>query len=210
MTVLGVLLAGGQARRMGGGDKGLSLIDGRSMIEIIIERAQSQVSSLIINANGDKGRFKDFDLEVTSDVIKGFAGPLAGVLTGLEWAAENTPGVNWVATFPTDAPFVPLDLVQRLTSAVANDGADLACACSNGRSHPVVGLWPVNLAYDLRRAIVEEEVRKIDRWTARYKLVEVDFSAEPFDPFFNVNEPEQLAEAENLINFEKKLSYDSS
>jgi molybdopterin-guanine dinucleotide biosynthesis protein A len=204
MTILGVLLAGGQARRMGGGDKGLFMIGGRPMIELIIERAQSQVSTLIINANGDAGRFENFGFEVTPDVIKGFAGPLAGVLTGLEWARANTPRVNWVATFPTDAPFMPLDLVQRLISSVAINGADLACARSNGQSHPVFGLWPVNLADDLRRAMVDEKVRKIDSWTARFKLVEVDFSDKPYDPFFNINAPEHLTEAEKIMNFQKK------
>jgi molybdopterin-guanine dinucleotide biosynthesis protein A len=204
MNILGVLLAGGQARRMGGGDKGLSMISGRSMIELIIERAKSQVSKLIINANGDTERFEKFGLEVTSDVIKGFAGPLAGVLTGLEWARFNAPRVNWVATFPTDAPFMPLDLVQRLVSSVDVNGADLACACSNGQSHPVFGLWPVNLADDLRRAMVDERVRKIDSWTARYKLAEVDFSEKHYDPFFNINAPEHLIEAERIMNFQKK------
>ena len=202
MSVLGVLLAGGQARRMGGGDKGLSMLGGQPIMKRIIERAQSQVSTLIINANGDTGRFQNFGFEVIPDVIKGFAGPLAGVLTGLEWAISNAPEIEWVATFPTDAPFMPMDLVQRLSFAVASKGADLACARSNGRSHPVFGLWPVNLADDLRRAMVDEEVRKIDSWTAHYKLVEVDFSVKPFDPFFNVNAPEHLVEAETLLNIE--------
>ena len=198
--VLGVLLAGGLARRMGGGDKGLSVLSGLTMMERIIERVRRQVSTLIINANGDTARFQEFGLDVTPDVIDGFAGPLAGVLTGLEWAAANAPGVQWVATFATDAPFVPLDLVDRLTEAVANDSAELACACSNGRAHPVFGLWPVNLADDLRRAMIDEDMRKIDRWTARYQLVEVDFPTDPFDPFFNINTKEDLEKAEKFLN----------
>jgi molybdopterin-guanine dinucleotide biosynthesis protein A len=204
MTVLGVLLAGGQSRRMGGGDKGFSKIAGRPMIELIIERAKSQVSKLIINANGDTERFENFGFEVTPDVISGFAGPLAGVLTGLEWARANTPSVNWVATFPTDAPFMPLDLVQRLISSVNSNNADLACAQSNGQSHPVFGLWPVNLADDLRHAMVDEKIRKIDSWTARYNIAEVDFSYIPYDPFFNINAPEHLMEAEKIMNLQKK------
>lgn len=203
MTILGLLLAGGQARRMGGGDKGFSKIGGKPMIEIIIERAQSQVSTLIINANGSNERFKNFGFKVIPDVVEGFAGPLAGVLTGLEWARANTSGVNWVVTFPTDAPFMPLDLVRRLISSVDSNKADLACARSNGRSHPVFGLWPVNLADDLRHAIVDEKLRKIDSWTARYNLVEVDFSDKIYDPFFNVNTPKDLIEAEKMINFQK-------
>ena len=204
MTVLGVLLAGGQARRMGGGDKGLSMLGGRPMMERIIERVREQVSTLIINANGDAERFADYGLEVTPDVIEGFAGPLAGVLTGLEWAAAKAPGIQWVATFATDAPFVPLNLVERLMAAEAGEGADLACARSDGRAHPVFGLWPVHLAGDLRWAMIDEDMRKIDRWTARYKLIEVDFSADPFDPFFNINAPEHLAEAERLLSAEKR------
>lgn len=199
MTILGVLLAGGQALRMGGGDKGSILLGGRPMMEHIIERAQTQVTTMIINANGDVRRFQNYGLEVISDVIEGFAGPLAGVLTGMEWAVINAPKVEWVATFPSDAPYFPLDLVNRLTAAVVNGDAELACACSNGWSHPVFGIWPVNLADHLRYAMVNEKVRKIDDWTARYKLVEVEFSTEPFDPFFNVNTPENLVEAEKIL-----------
>ncbi len=203
MTILGLLLAGGQARRMGGIDKGLSVIGGRSMIELIIERAQSQVSTLIINANGNTERFKKFGFEVIPDVIKGFAGPLAGVLTGLEWAKSNAPEINWVATFPTDAPFMPLDLVQRLIAAIDRNNADLACARSNGRSHPVFGIWPVYLADDLRHAMENEKLRKIDSWTARYNIVEVDFLDKPQDPFFNINKPEHLIEAEKMMKLQK-------
>jgi len=201
--VAGVLLAGGQARRMGGGDKGLQKLGGRPIIEFIVERARPQVSALVINASGDPERFSAFGLEVVADVIDGFAGPLAGVLTGMEWAAANGPGIGWVATFATDAPFVPLDLVSRLSGAVEKDDADMACAASGGRAHPVFGLWPVALAADLRRAMIEEDMRKIDRWTARYNLIRVEFSDHPSDPFFNINEPDNLAEAELILNTER-------
>ena len=204
MTVLGVLLAGGQARRMGGGDKGLSVLGGRPLMERIIERARPQVRTLVINANGDAGRFAEFDLPVVPDVIEGFAGPLAGVLTGLEWAIEEAPWAECVATFTADAPFVPLDMVERFAAAMEKNGADLACAKSAGRTHPVFGLWPVRLAGNLRRAMIDEDMRKIDRWTARYKLIEVDFSTDPFDPFFNINTPEHLAEAERLLTAGKR------
>lgn len=198
-TVLGVLLAGGLARRMGGGDKGLASLGGRPLMDRILERIRPQVSDSIINANGDAGRFAAYGLPVVADVIGDFSGPLAGVLTGMEWAAENAPGVKWVATFATDAPFVPLDLVERLVAAVGRDGAEMACAASAGRAHPVFGLWPVAKAGDLRRAMIEEDMRKIDLWTARYQLIEVDFSSQPFDPFFNVNDKDNLAEAERLL-----------
>lgn len=203
-NVLGVLLAGGMARRMGGGDKGLSMLGGKPMLTRIIERVRPQVADLILNANGDPGRFAEYGLPVAEDVIGeeswGFAGPLAGVLTGLEWVLKNAPEIEWVATFATDAPFVPLDYVDRLITAVDQDGAEMACAVTNGRTHPVFGLWPVRLAGELRQAMTGEEMRKIDLWTARYELVEVDFPAEPFDPFFNVNSKDNLAEAERLLN----------
>lgn len=198
--VAGVLLAGGLARRMGGGDKGLRRLGGRPIMVRILERVRPQVSALLVNANGDPARFQAYGLPVMADVVEGYAGPLAGVLTGLEWAAANAPeGTRYVASFATDAPFVPLDLVRRLRRAVEDEGAELACAKSDGRTHPVFGLWPLTLAGELRRALVGEEMRKIDRWTARYRLVEVEYATEPFDPFFNINDPGNLAEAERLL-----------
>ncbi len=200
--IVGVLLAGGRAKRMGGGDKGLESLGGRPIIEHIVERARPQVSALLINANGDPERFQSFGLAVAEDVIQGFAGPLAGVLTGLEWAAADTSAV-WLASFATDAPFVPDDLVSRLFDAVKEEGVDMACAYSGGRAHPVFGLWPVALAGELRRAMIEEDMRKIDKWTARYALARVDFPADPFDPFFNINDPDNLAEAERMLSGER-------
>ncbi|MEQ8194629.1 MAG: molybdenum cofactor guanylyltransferase MobA [Rhodospirillales bacterium] len=193
--VIGVLLAGGQSRRMGGGDKNLSEIAGRPILAHVIERARAQVDRLIINANGDPARFAPFDLPVVGDVVGGFQGPLAGVLTGMEWAAANAPQADWVATFATDAPFFPDDLVARLFAAIDAEGADMACAVSDGRTHPVFALWPIRLAADLRHSLTVEEIRKIDRWTARYALAEAEFPAAPFDPFFNINRPGDLEEA---------------
>jgi molybdopterin-guanine dinucleotide biosynthesis protein A len=195
---IGLLLAGGLSRRMGGGDKCLRPLGGKPVLAHIIARARPQVSALVLNANGDPARFAAFGLPVAADTIEGFAGPLAGVLTGMEWAAAHRPEVAWLATFATDAPFFPHDLVARLHAAIAGNRADLACARSNGQDHPVFGLWPVRLAPDLRRAM-QEGVRKVDLWTARYKLAAADFATEPFDPFFNANRPEDLAEAERLL-----------
>ena len=198
-AVAGVLLAGGLSRRMGGGDKCLRALGGRTLLERVIERARPQVSALVLNANGDPARFASYGLPVTADAVKGFAGPLAGVLTGLEWAARNAPECEWVASFATDAPFLPTDMVQRMVDALAAEHAEMACAASGGRAHPVFGLWPVSLADALRRALVAEEVRKVDVWTARYRLIEVEFPAEPIDPFFNMNRPEDLKAAERLL-----------
>ncbi len=197
--VVGVVLAGGLSRRMGGGDKALLKLGGKPILDRIIERARPQVGPLVLNANGDPGRFAAFRLPVAADVIAGFTGPLAGVLTGLDWAAANAPDCPWVASFACDAPFVPPDLVARLAAAVEAEGADMACAASAGRSHPVFGLWPVRLRAALRQAMEVDGVRKVDLWTARYRLATVAFAADPIDPFFNANRPEDLAEAERLL-----------
>ena len=197
--VAGVLLAGGLARRMGGGDKCLRPLAGETLLARVIARAAPQVGPLILNANGDPARFAPYDLPVVADVVEGHAGPLAGILTALDWAAENAPHHPLVASFATDAPFLPRDLVATMVEARDMAGADLACAASGGRAHPVFGLWPVELRADLRAALVEQGERKIDRWTASHRLVEVAFPCAPVDPFFNANREDDLAEAERLI-----------
>ncbi len=197
--IAGVILAGGRAKRMGGGDKCLHRLGDKTFLEHAIDRARPQVSPLLLNANGDPGRFAEFGLPVVADVIGGFAGPLAGVLTGLEWAREHAPDCPWVASFATDTPFFPEDFVLRMLAAVTQENADMACAASGKRSHPVFGLWPVRLAGELRHALEDEDIRKIDLWTARYRLVTVEFPAEPRDPFFNVNRVDDLADAERML-----------
>ena len=197
--VAGVLLAGGRAARLGGGGQSLHSLAGRPSLARGIERVRPQVSVLLLNANGDPARFQGFGLPVEGDVIEDFAGPLAGILTGLEWAGAHVPGCRWVASFPTDAPFLPRDLVRRMVASVGAEDAHIGCAASGGRTHPVVGLWPVGLAGDLRRAMTEDGVRKIDRWTAGYRVAYVEYAAEPVDPFFNVNRPGDLERAERLL-----------
>lgn len=198
-NTLGLLLAGGLARRMGGGDKALIELGGRPLLDYAIERARAQVSDLILNANGDAARFERFGLPVVADVIEGFAGPLAGVLTGMEWAAEKRSHIEWLATFPIDAPFFPTNLIERMSVAIDVGNAEMACAESNGRTHPVFALWPVRLREDLRKAMVDEDMRKIDLWTARYRIVHVPFDTGDGDPFFNINRPENVEEAEGRL-----------
>ena len=198
-AVAGVLLAGGLARRMGGGDKCLRPLAGNTLLARVIARAAPQVGTLILNANGDPARFAPYGLPVVADVVEGHAGPLAGILTALDWAAEHAPHHPLVASFATDAPFLPRNLVEALMHARELAGADLACAASDGRAHPVFGLWPVELRADLRKALVEQGERKIDHWTASHRLVEVAFPCDPVDPFFNANRKDDLAEAERLI-----------
>jgi molybdopterin-guanine dinucleotide biosynthesis protein A len=197
--VVAVLLAGGLARRMGGGDKCLLPLGGRPLLAHVLERIRPQVGAVVLNANGDPARLAAFAVPVVPDAIEGFAGPLAGILTGLEWTRATWPAATHVVSVATDTPFLPRDLVARFLAAVGTDPAALACASSAGRSHPVFGLWPVALAAELRRALVEEGVRKIDRWTARRRLIEVPFAVGAVDPFFNLNRPEDLAEAGRLL-----------
>ena len=197
--VCGVLLAGGLARRMGGGDKCLRPLAGRPILSHVIERIGPQVDALVINANGDPGRFAEFALPVVADVVEGYAGPLAGVLSGITWARENAPHCSHVVSVPTDAPFLPRDLVARFQAALRTEGTEMACAASGGRTHPVFGFWPVNLEQALRDAMEQEDIRKVDVWTARYGLSEVSWPGEPEDPFFNANRPEDLERAEALI-----------
>lgn len=196
--VVGVLLAGGQARRMGGGDKCLRNLGGETLLARAIARARPQVDTLILNANGDPSRFADYDAPVVPDVVDGFAGPLAGVLTAMEWTAAHAPDHETVASFPTDAPFFPADLVDTMLEARRQAGALLACAASQGRTHPVFGIWPVALRDELR-ASLEDGERKIDRWTEQFPLVTVEFAGVGVDPFFNANTPEDLDEAERLL-----------
>ena len=183
----------------GKNDKALLQLDGKPILGHVIERLRAQVGAIVINANGDPARFAEFGLPVAADPVDGFAGPLAGVLAGLDWAAENAPDAKWVVSIACDTPFFPDDMVARMRASVEAERADMACAASGGRHHPVFGLWPVSLRGDLRTALVDEEIRKVDRWTARYKLAVTEFPSEPFDPFFNANRPEDLEEAERLM-----------
>jgi molybdopterin-guanine dinucleotide biosynthesis protein A len=194
----GVLLAGGLARRMGGGDKPMRQIAGRTILQRVIARLKPQCDGLILNANGDPARFAGFGLPVIADGVADFPGPLAGILAGLDWVAANRPGVAFMLSAAADCPFLPRDLVARLDQARIAQDAQLAVAASDGQSHPVIGLWSVALRDDLRHALVVEDVRKIDRWTARYRLATVTWPIHPLDPFFNANTIEDVAEADRL------------
>lgn len=197
--IVGVLLAGGLSRRFNGGDKCLQVLDGKTLLERVAKLAAPQVGALILNINGDADRFPDLDLPVLKDSVEGHAGPLAGVLSALDFVAEHMPQARWVATFATDAPFVPRNWVSRVQAAVTREDACVGTVTSNGRSHPVIGLWPVSLRYELRHAIEVDGVRKVDAWTAGYKVATVDFDFDRIDPFFNINTPEDLATAHDLL-----------
>lgn len=189
----GVILAGGLARRMGGGDKPLRLLAGRPMLDHVIARLAPQCGRLAINANGDPARFAAYGLPIWPDTLEGNPGPLAGILAALEATTSD-----WVVTAPGDSPLLPQDLVARLHAAREAAGTALACAASGGFTHPPIALWPRALGAELRAAILAGE-RKIDRWTARHGVATVEWPATPHDPFFNANTPEELAEAEALL-----------
>jgi molybdenum cofactor guanylyltransferase len=193
-----VLLAGGLARRMGGGDKPMRQIAGRTILDRVIARLSPQCDGLIINANGDPARFASFGLPVVADSVADFPGPLAGILAALDWAAANRPEVSLLLSAAADCPFLPRDLVARLHQALVAENAQLAVAASDGQSHPVIGLWSVALRDELRHSLVVEDIRKIDRWTARYRLATVAWPTTPLDPFFNANTIEDIAEADRL------------
>jgi len=201
-TVVGVLLAGGRSSRMGGGDKCLRPLGGRPILARIIERLEPQVSDMIINANGEATRFAEFGLPVVGDSVAGFAGPLAGVHAGLEWVKANRPGIRYAVTVATDTPFFPTDLVQRFL-AERGRCPTLVVARSEEGIHPVIGLWPVALASDLE-ASLEKGMRKVVAWIRDHGAVElffpkVEIGGTRIDPFFNINEPAELAEADALL-----------
>jgi molybdopterin-guanine dinucleotide biosynthesis protein A len=187
---------------MGGGDKPMRQIGGRTILERVIARLKPQCDGLILNANGDPARFSAFGLPVISDNVADFPGPLAGILAALDWMAANRPNVDWIASAAADCPFLPRDLVTRLYQGLSEQDAQLAVAASGGQSHPVIGLWRVGLREELRHALVVEDLRKIDRWTARYKLATVSWPTTPLDPFFNANTVEDIAEAERLAGLD--------
>jgi molybdenum cofactor guanylyltransferase len=197
-STLGLILAGGLARRMGGGDKAFIRIGGVTILERALERLGPQCVRLVINANGNPARFAQTGLPVVPDSVAEFPGPLAGILAGLDWAAEHEPDIEWVASVPGDCPFLPRDLVARLHRARADTDLPLACARSGEWRHPVVGLWRVALREDLRTALIDQGLRKIELWTARHGVAVADWPTEPVDPFFNVNSPEDVAQATRI------------
>jgi molybdopterin-guanine dinucleotide biosynthesis protein A len=191
------LLAGGQARRMGGGDKNLMLLAGKPVLRHVLDRVDFADRPLMINANGDPARYAAFCLPVCADVIDGYAGPLAGILTGLEWVAANHSDCSHMVSLATDAPFLPVNLIAVLESAIG-DGAEIAQAMSLHRRHPVFAIWPVAIAGALRDAVIDEGVRKIDDFTARYYCVTVEFAGTP-DPFMNLNRPDDFDLATQIL-----------
>jgi molybdopterin-guanine dinucleotide biosynthesis protein A len=196
--ILAVVLAGGLARRMGGGDKPLRRLGGRPLLDHVLARIRPQAAAVILNANGDPARFAEYGLPVVPDPLPDHPGPLAGVLAALDWAAAERPDLPTVLSVPGDSPFLPPDLAARLEVARQAAGVPMACAASGGWTHPPIALWPVALRGELRAALLAGE-KKIDRWTARFGCAAAEWPVVPVDPFFNANAPEDLAVAEALL-----------
>ncbi len=197
---LGLVLAGGLARRMGGGDKARIEIGGTSILDRVLARLSGQCIDIVVNANGDPERFADTGCVVVPDNVPGHPGPLGGILAGLDWLAGQESGVEWIVSVPGDCPFLPDNLVEKLHAARRKMGAGvpLACARSGEWRHPVVGLWPLALREDLRKALIEEDLRKIEIWTARHGIAIANWPDQPIDPFFNVNTPEDAERAKRI------------
>ncbi|WP_054313046.1 molybdenum cofactor guanylyltransferase MobA [Mesorhizobium sp. 1M-11] len=201
VEVAGVILAGGLSSRMGGGDKGLLSLGGKSVLEWVTAQFAPQVGPLALNANGDPARFSSFQRPILVDTVAGFPGPLAGILAGLEWAASETK-TSTVVTVAADTPFFPENLVSELANAVDHD--TIAVARSSGRLHPTFALWPIGLREPLRHFLVEEGNRRVLSFIERHRFIEVDFPLLPLrddtlDPFFNINTPADLTEAERIL-----------
>lgn len=201
MTIAAVLLAGGQGTRMAadgqGGDKPLRRLAGRTLLDHAIARIRPQVAALVLNANGDPARYATWGLAIVPDPLPNHPGPLAGILAGMRWA--ETHAMTDVLSIPTDTPFLPTDLAARLEAARTEAGVPLACAASGGWTHPVIGLWPVALAGVLEAGL-RAGTRKIDAFTARHGVAAAVFATDPFDPFFNINSPDDLAAAEAMLS----------
>ena len=199
---LGVILAGGLSRRMGGQEKSLLTLGGQTLLDHVRERLAPQCESLILNANGSSSHFATMGLPVVPDVIPGHQGPLAGILTALEWTAVHRPRIEWVVSVPGDTPFIPEDLVRRLHEACREGRRPLACASSGEQTHFAIGRWPVSLRDDLRRAIVEKGMRSVREWVSVHGCAEASWPIETVDPFFNINTPEDLARANMWVSRE--------
>lgn len=200
MTEPCVILAGGRATRMGGGDKGLRVLRGTALLDLVLARLTDQAGPLALNANGDPARFAAWNLPVLADPIAGFVGPLGGVLAGMDWAADQ--GADHVLSVAADTPFFPRDLAARLREAAGPKGLSLAASPDETgrlRTHPTFGRWPVALRHDLRAAL-SDGLRKIVIWTDQHQAGLAPFASTPFDPFFNINTPEDIIAGETIMD----------
>lgn len=197
-SVVGVILAGGLAKRMGGGDKCLLPLAGKTLLQRTVERAQPQVGSLLLNANGSSLRFARTRLPVIPDVFPNNLGPLAGIHAGLKRMHDDNPNAEWLASFASDTPFFPTDLVERLRGAAAAGNSLLAVAASKNRIHPIFSLWHASLLEKIEQQLQSGDIPRLQEWVKQQKMVQVEFAADAFDPFLNINTPQDLYAAEPI------------
>lgn len=196
--LVGVILAGGLAKRMGGGDKCLLPLAGKTLLQWTVERAKPQVANLLLNANGSSLRFARTRLPVVPDVYPDNLGPLAGIHAGMRWMRQSSPQAEWLASFASDTPFFPLNLVAELLSAATANRSQVAVAASKNRLHPVFGLWHVSLLESIEAQLATGAAPRLQDWLKQQRRVELDFPVETYDPFFNINTPQDLYSAEPL------------
>lgn len=197
-SVVGIILAGGLARRMGGGDKCLLPLVGKTLLQRTIDRAQPQVTQLILNANGNSLRFARTRLPVVPDVYANNLGPLAGIHTGLTWMQTKVPKAEWLISFASDTPFFPANLAEELLAAANSSSAKLVVATSKLAAHPVFALWHISLKREIEAQLATGEVPRLQDWMKAHNPAQVDFNADAYDPFFNINTPQDLYAAEPM------------
>ena len=193
-----VLLAGGKSSRMNGIDKALVRINNKTLLQLILDKLKIDNNKIVLNTNRDSNNFKDYNLNIINDTIPNFQGPLAGILSGLEWFDKQDNNIQWVVSLPIDTPFFPENLVNKLFEIVNKNNKLVCVANSNGRNHPVFAIWHISLINDLKNAL-NNNIRKIDIFTQKYTPVEAHFTSS-FDQFFNVNTPDDLKLAEDMFS----------
>ena len=195
-NILGVILAGGQSRRMGNKNKLLATINNKSLLEITSNLVKNQLNRVIINSNIQVYSNNKLNFEIVPDEIDGYLGPLSGIFSAMKWSKKNFPECQWIASFPVDSIFFPDNFIDVMTSKIKKE-TQIVCAKSNGRIHPVFALWSIVLVNDLEKALVKDGIRRIDEWTKRYNLEIVNFRFKKLDPFFNINTFDDLEKAKN-------------
>ncbi len=195
-SVVGIILAGGLARRMGGGDKCLLPLAGKTLLQRTIDRASPQVNQLLLNANGNSLRFARTRLPVIPDVFANNMGPLAGIHAGLSWMQTNAPKAEWLVSFASDTPFFPENLTETLLNAA--ESSRLVSATSKQKLHPVFALWHISLKPEIEAVLQTGEAPRLLDWMKAQGALEVDFPADAYDPFFNINTPQDLYAAEPI------------
>ena len=197
--IIAVILAGGQARRMGGGDKALRMLGQTTLLEFLIPRLRPQCAAIVISANGDPRRFEAYDLPVIPDSTEDASGPLAGILAGMHWTATEHPDATHILSVTADTPFIPDNLASRLASSTQNAPHPIACASSGTRIHAPVALWPLGLKNSLETFMAGEDRKSVQNFASRHGFVAIDWPIIPYDPFFNINTPEDLEKANELV-----------